>query len=115
MTCVPALAAQKIISAFGKKEVFNSSVEPSPASTSTPNLLLYSSDFLDYQKEYFHNSCDELSFMAYRKDSFLFQLPLFKFKNKLKFFNNDEYLEIPNNLLELFFKKKNIWLANKFF
>ena len=75
----------------------------------------YSNDFLDYQKEYFHNSCDELSFMAYRKDSFLFHLSLFKYKNKLKFFNNDGYLEIPNHLLELLLKNKILSTQKNFF
>ena len=45
ITSVPALAAQKIISASGKYDEFNSSVEPSAGITSTPNLFLYSSDF----------------------------------------------------------------------
>ncbi len=65
----------------------------------------YSNDFLDYQSEYFQKSCEELSFMAYKNNSFLFQLSLFKVKDKMKFFNNDGYLEIPVNLLDLFIKK----------
>ena len=42
----------------------------------------YSNDFLDYQNEYFQKNCEELSFMAFKNDSFLFQLSLFKVKSK---------------------------------
>tara|TARA_X000001036_G_scaffold17365_1_gene14551 strand:- start:284 stop:1252 length:969 start_codon:yes stop_codon:yes gene_type:complete len=75
----------------------------------------YSNDFLDYQNEYFQKNCEELSFMAFKNDSFLFQLSLFKIKNKMKFFNNDGYLEIPNDLLELIFEKKIFGSKKNFF
>ena len=45
ITWVPALAAQKIISASGKNDEFSSSVEPSPGIISTLYLDLYSSAF----------------------------------------------------------------------
>lgn len=75
----------------------------------------YSNDFLDYQNEYFQKNCEELSFMAFKNDSFLFQLSLFKVKNKMKFFNNDGYLEISNDLLELIFEKKIFGSKTNFF
>ena len=45
ITSVPALAAQKIISASGRYEEFNLSLDPSAGVTLTPNLFLYSSAF----------------------------------------------------------------------
>ena len=44
----------------------------------------YSNDYLDYQNEYYQKNCEELSFMAYKKRKFLFQLSLFKSNDKKK-------------------------------
>tara|TARA_B110000305_G_C19376374_1_gene607224 strand:+ start:181 stop:1143 length:963 start_codon:yes stop_codon:yes gene_type:complete len=65
----------------------------------------FSNKFLDYQNEYWQGTCEELSFMAYKGKNFLFHFPIFKNKEKFKFFNIDEYLSIPQYLQDLLQKK----------
>lgn len=65
----------------------------------------FSNNFLDYQNEYWKETCEELSFMAYEGKNFLFHFPIFRNNEIFKFFNIDEYLSIPHYIQELLQKK----------